>query len=100
MVKVGVLMWHGRSCPRNLTRTQNPSLPHVQYINDQKTARRDQPFQLPSFCTIRAFTIFFTSEAGKGVSKGKCSVPFETRNSLSSSLNASSTDEPSGKKLQ
>jgi len=41
-----------------------------------KLLRRDF---FPSFSATRAFTIFFTKAAGRGLSTGNCSVPFEVR---------------------
>lgn len=36
-------------------------------------------FPLRWFSAIRAFTIFFNSAAGNGLSRGKCKVPFAVR---------------------
>ena len=63
---------------------------------------RGQPGQrrfLLSFCATRAFTIFFTSAVGSGLSVGNWMVPLDVEKPLSSFLNASITDAV-GNKLQ
>ena len=104
-ITVGIHGAHANAMPqRNRfffgSSTQTPQLRSRPIPTQWLFTRGEAPYLLPAFCAIRAFTSFLSSAAGKGLSNGKCSVPFETRKSLSSSLNESSTDEPSGKKLQ
>src|SRR5204862_7806531 len=56
-------------------------------------------YLLPSISAMRAFTIFFSRAAGRGLSTGKWIVPFDVWKSLSSFLNAFITDAV-GNKLQ
>src|SRR5580693_1942777 len=65
----------------------------------QREAANQRGF-FASFWAIRALTIFLSNGAGKGFSSGKWRVPFAAQKGLSSSLNCSMAEEPSGKRLQ
>src|SRR5438128_2894905 len=62
-------------------------------------SRTGQRRFLPSTSATRAFTIFFSRAAGRGLSTGKWMVPFDTWKSSSSSLNFAITDAV-GNRLQ
>src|ERR1700734_26157 len=68
------------------------SMPH----ND--SARLAQSHSL--FSATRVFTIFFSSESGKGLSDGNRIVPLEVGKPSSSFANFSITPDPVGKRLQ
>src|ERR1700756_729605 len=83
------------SCPPQ----QMPAILYPEIAAAKHRFRVRQGRFLLSICARRAFTSFFTSAAGSGLSVGNWMVPFDMVKPLSSFLNASITDDV-GNKLQ